>query len=171
MGKVPGKKKETRPSLGANRAPPAASPSPGKGQSHRTRAILPVTSSINQVLKHRHMNQAGRGEQDKRLLAKIMVYLAVYSTSNRHGKKWETGRKVLVEATYKLHEFKRNHCLFRNFARRDQVVFLGGKPKWWLWQGWDLGLSLHDSINEHLQGTVWTSVGSCCWRVAHYYSN
>lgn len=42
---------------------------------------------------------------------------------------------------------------------------------WWLWMGWDLGLHLHGSTNERLQGTTQTSVGSCCWRISNYYSN
>lgn len=59
-----------------------------------------------------------------------------------------------MEATYKLHEFKRNYCPFMIFARRDQGVILGGWPKQWLSLGWDLGLSLHGSINEYLQDTT-----------------
>lgn len=75
------------------------------------------------------MDQAGKGEQDQCLLVKIMVHLAVHSISTKHGKKRDTGRKVLMKATYKLDEFSRNHCLFMNFARRHQGVILGGRPK------------------------------------------
>lgn len=78
------------------------------------------------------MNQAGKGEQNQCLQVKIMGYLPVDSYPTKNGKVWETGRNVLMEDTYKLHEFKRNYCLFRNFARREQVVILGGRPKPWL---------------------------------------